>query len=194
MNNLKIFLVALLVTTSLISCSKDDSTGGNNLPNGVFIGVNDDNRTPGLNDIGDTYRIDLSSFAFYENSYEPSGTQFVMKIWDKNRVYIGGIGGINSCQDIEVFIDVFKNDFKTKTTVKTYASPMTKAEKKDKCFVLIYLKDINRNSIMMGTAISGQNITVEYKNGEYYVEFSNLKIVNDKGTSSFTCSGGIITN
>jgi len=194
MNNYKKILVALLVTISLISCSKDDSAGGNNSPNGVFIGVNDDNRTLALNDIGDTYRIDLSSLAFNENSYEPAGIQFVMEIWDKNKAYIGGIGGNNSCQVIELYVDVFKNDFKTKTTIKTYASPMTKAGRKDKCNIFIRLKDINRKLIIMGEAINGQDITVENKNGVYTVEFSKLKIVTENGTSSFTCSGRIITN
>ncbi len=185
--------VSLLVIFLFITCSKDDNNKMASI-DGVFIGVNNDNRIPGLYDIEDTYRVDLSSYAFVEKYYEPSGVQFVMEIWDKNREFIGGIGGINSCQVIELYIDVYKNDFNSKTQVETFTGDLSKAEKQDKCNLYIRLKDINRNPIMAGNAIDGQNITVEYKNGEYYVEFSNLKVESNDGIDSFTTSGRIITN
>lgn len=187
-------ILAILMLTVLISCSKDNNDSAVTSIDGVFIGINNDNRIPGLNDIGDTYRIDIESHAFGQSYNEPAGVQVVMEIWDKNREFIGGIGGVNSCQVIEAYIDVFRRDFNGKTQIETYSENVSKEEKQDKCRLFFRLKDINRNGIFTATADSGQNITVEYKNGEYYVEWKNINFTDGYGKGSFTSSGRIITN
>ena len=71
---------------------------------------------------------------------------------------------------------------------------LSKTEKQNKCNVYLRLKDTDDHVIIGLRALDGQNITVEFKNGEYYVEFSNLDFGSNGGTNIFIVSGRIITN
>lgn len=185
----KLLLLLTLVTALATSCSNRDE---DSTPNGVFIEVNGDTRNPSLSNTTG-YQINLSSFNFNENSSEPAGIQFVMDIYDINRKYIGGIAGIQSCVEIELFVDVFKVDFYGNETVQTFLTANTKEEKEGKANIFIRFKDSSDHRILSGTAIDGQNIKIEKRNGEFYVFFENLNFKSTDG-DDFTASSRIITN
>ncbi|MGW1456507.1 hypothetical protein ACWBC2_16090 [Salegentibacter agarivorans] len=193
MKFLKITFLALTVLLSFNSCSKDDDT--ENQTNGVYISINNDLRTPSLSS-KPYYEIDLSSFSFGSTYYEPAGIQFVMDIYDPNREYIGGIGGVTSCSELEVYVDVFKQDFSQSSTVNTVfnAHSLDKEEKRDKAEIFIRFRDDDDDVILAGTALENQTVKIEQKNGEYYVHFENINFLGTDGNSTFKASGRIITN
>lgn len=186
-------LLLFIITLSLFSCSKED----NNVPpsNGVFISINNDLRKPSLSN-SSTYQIDLSSYNFNSTYYEPSGVQFVMDIHDPERAYIGGIGGITTCAELEVYVDIFRTDLDTKKDIPTIfnARGQSNEEKKDKAEIFIRFKDNEDDVIMAGTALENQMVSVRKENGEYVVNFENLNFESTDGTTNFTASGRIITN
>lgn len=186
---MKRIIFVFLLSTLILSCNKDDE---DIKPNGVFIEVNGDTRIPSLSNTSG-YEIDLSSFNFSGNSSEPSGIQFVMDIYDLDRKYIGGIGGIQSCVELELFVDVFKSNFNGNETIQTFLTANTKEEKQDKANIFIRFKDSSDDRIMSGTALDGQSVEIEKRNGEYYVFFDNLNFKSTDGTD-FTASSRIITN
>ncbi|WP_298248381.1 hypothetical protein [uncultured Christiangramia sp.] len=186
-------LLLFTIILSLFSCSKEDD---NEQPsNGVFISINNDLREPSLNNTSN-YQIELSSYSFNSTNREPSGIQFVMDIHDPDKQYIGGIGGITTCAELEVFIDVFRTDLESPKTISTIfnAYGQSKEEKQDKAEVFIRFKNDEDDVIMAGTALENQTINVKNENGEYVTIFENLTFESTDGTTNFTASGRIIAN
>lgn len=187
-------ILQLVLVLTLFSCSKEDNNEASS-SNGVFISINNDSRTPSLSN-SSTYQIELSSYNFSSTHYDPSGVQFVMDIHDPDREYIGGIGGITTCAEIEVFVDVFRTDLDTKKNIPTIfnAYGQSKEEKQDKAEMFIRFKNNEDDVILAGTALENQTVSVRKENGEFIISFENLKFESTDGNTIFTGSGRIITN
>lgn len=190
----KLFTSVILLALLFSSCSSDDDNN-NSQPNGVFITVNSDTRTPSLTN-SSGYEIDLSSFEFNGNFSEPAGIQFVMDIYDIDRMHIGGIGGYTSCVEIELFVDIYKQGFTNNENVSTIfqANSASSSEKQDKAEIFIRLKNEQDDVFLAGTALDNQNIQVSFENGQYNVSFTNLNFLGTNGTTEFTAGARILTN
>ncbi len=189
-------LTLVLFFALFVACNSNDDIIENS--NDIFIEVNGDLRTPSNTSSG-TYNVELSRFFFDETSNEPLGVQFVMDIYDPERLYIGGLGNYSSCVEVELFVDYFSDGFPDSSAeVSTIfnANSIPKEEKSGKCEIFIRLKDINDNIIIAGTAIPDQ-ITqytlVPGVGGYSSFTFQNLTFqTNDNTGNQFTVGGRIV--
>ncbi|WP_157366545.1 hypothetical protein [Aquimarina agarilytica] len=191
---MKHFFLVLIAFFSILSCSKDDETNNEDIPeDAIFISINDDIRQLHASN-RNNYEIDLSSFEFNQTSSEPQGVQFVMDIYDPNKEFIGNIAGINRCSEIEVFADVFQTRFPDENIETLFnANRLPIIDKFNKCELFIRLKDESDNVIMAGTSQNGQSISVDEINGfQYRVEFFDIIFETNSG-ETFTASGRINT-
>jgi len=186
----KFFSYFLIACCAVVSCKKDSSKSTKT--DGVFIEINNDVRNPGLID-KDFYQIELTSYSFPETYNEPAGIQFIMDIRDLNKQYIGDIGGIINTTEIEIYVDAFKQNFDTKTILKTFVrtGSETKSIMQNKCKIDIRMKDKNDRTTAYANALNNQDVTIEKIDNKYNVTFSKLNFGNG---STFTGSARLITN
>ena len=121
-------LLSILIILS--SCS--DSEESIIETDGVYVEINNDLRTLSLVD-EENYDIELSSSAWLlisdQGEYMGNvGTIFELTLHDQGRNYIGGIGGITSCEGISVYILIVDDVITTGSTLEACIIEANKAK------------------------------------------------------------------
>lgn len=149
----------------------------------MYIGIDDGIRQ--INDVGLTI-IDLHKYSFRESYDEPAGIQFVLDIYDPDKIAIGDIGDfINN--EIELYIDVypieeppFQNTTSFLCYMKSGLSGLSSKERKEfykgKAHILLRLKTQDDDSIFGDEAQTGEEVHVEYKDGIYEVVLKDVTV------------------
>jgi hypothetical protein len=199
--------VLLILFVVVISCS--DKEESNTTPEGIFIEINNDVRPLSLVD-GQDYNINISSSDLIQTSSYGEfigkiGISFDLVVQDNSRSYIGGIGGITSCEGISISVIVIDDEISSEENYKTYYFETPDSiyvenrfdyvnieDVKNKCLIELNLLNDRGKTIISGLAASNFTVNVKKSLGEYTVEFNNIKFETEE--ESFTASARLITD
>lgn len=173
-------IISISLLLPFCSCDKNEEEP---LPE-MYISIDGDIRQ--INDVGLTI-IDLHKYSFHESYDEPAGIQFVLDIYDPDKIAIGDIGDfINN--EIELYIDIYPVEappFQNTTVFPCYTEEdlwayITSQERKEfrkgKARILLRLKTQDDDSIFGDEAQTGEEVHVEYKDGKYEVVLKDVTV------------------
>ena len=184
-------LITLIIFCFLIlSCSKNDSN--DELSSENYISINGDKR-----DLSDQNLTELELYAYEFNGGldEPDGIQFVVDAYDPEKKVIGNIADfINN--ELEFFIDIYPREtpsFTNTISFKTFNYDeivgMSNEDeitfKYDKALISLRLKNADDDVIFYADADGGQEVTIEAKDGFYYIKIDEMKFKNTSISAKF---------
>lgn len=188
---MKKLLLFLFLPLFFISCTTEEEDPVVSTWNSISI--NGDTRDLTDPDLG---ALKLSSYWF---DGEPDGVQFVVDAFDHDKSVIGNMGGfINN--EIELFIDVYPRTypaFETETSITSftfndYYRNLPAGEKQefiyDKATLRLDIIAGDDDEIYIGSADGGQEFTVSYDNGFYYIIINNMVFSSYENGSTVTLS------